>query len=424
MNSAKTTVQPDVDESGQILIFMVLAMSVVFIIGAITVDVGLWLSERRGAQTDADFVALAGAWELIDPGAAEADAIAAATAALTGNDEQGNATFVDEPEVDLAERCVSVDVDHGSRPLFFQIFGLANPEIGAHARACAGGIQNLGPGGSPFQITNDTAPCFNDDETPNFTIFCPLEFGAQGGDTASRGLVDTSAPGDYCSDTHGGVNTTTDHIANGIPGTCFINTAGSCNPGSVGPWYDCVSIQPGNAKDVTDGVYLRISREGACDEDGDGIDSFEESVVMVIDTGDPLTSIYEARDCDPSTSEKEISPRLIMIFVLDEDPGGNSSTGHPIYGFAGFYLGGCANETYGDITDPLDPRLDPKCQTLGNPGGGGPGGGPGGGGSDGGGEEPPGKSVVYGRFVNLITSGGGIVPPNDSTTIFGIALVE
>jgi hypothetical protein len=35
-----------------------------------------------------------------------------------------------------------------------------------------------------------------------------------------------------------------------------------------------------------------------------------------------------------------------------------------------------------------------------------------------------GQCVVYGRFVNLILSGGGVGPPNPSTTVFGIALVE
>jgi len=80
-------------EKGQMLLIMVVAMTVVFVIGAIAVDVGLFLSERRGAQADADFVALSGAWALLDPGATEADAQAAVDATLVANDEQLNASI-------------------------------------------------------------------------------------------------------------------------------------------------------------------------------------------------------------------------------------------------------------------------------------------------------------------------------------------
>jgi hypothetical protein len=116
------------------LIFLVLVMSVVFVIGAIAVDIGLWLSERRGAQTDADLAALAGGVELV-LGGSPADAEAAATDNLAANDEQGNASFVNGTP-DATTECVTVDVGHDSRPLLFQIFGIPAPDIGAHAKAC------------------------------------------------------------------------------------------------------------------------------------------------------------------------------------------------------------------------------------------------------------------------------------------------
>ena len=52
-------------EKGQALILFVLAMTVVFVIGVIVVDLSLWLTERRGAQKDADLTTLAGAMELL-----------------------------------------------------------------------------------------------------------------------------------------------------------------------------------------------------------------------------------------------------------------------------------------------------------------------------------------------------------------------
>ncbi|HEY8766157.1 MAG TPA: pilus assembly protein TadG-related protein, partial [Dehalococcoidia bacterium] len=63
------------EEHGQSLLLLVLAITVMFVIGAIVVDVGLWLSERRGSQTQADFSALAGAYELLNPAASSSDAV-------------------------------------------------------------------------------------------------------------------------------------------------------------------------------------------------------------------------------------------------------------------------------------------------------------------------------------------------------------
>lgn len=63
------------EESGQVIILMVLALTIVFAVGAITVDVGIWLSERRGVARAADFASLAGTLSLpADPDQAEADA--------------------------------------------------------------------------------------------------------------------------------------------------------------------------------------------------------------------------------------------------------------------------------------------------------------------------------------------------------------
>ncbi|HUF52951.1 MAG TPA: Tad domain-containing protein [Dehalococcoidia bacterium] len=122
------------NERGQMVIIMVLAMSVVFVIGAITVDIGLWLTERRGAQADADLIALAGGVEL-QLGGSPADALAAAHASMARNDEQGNLSFV-EGSPEATSECVTVDVRHETRPLFVQIFGLNEPDVGAHAMAC------------------------------------------------------------------------------------------------------------------------------------------------------------------------------------------------------------------------------------------------------------------------------------------------
>ena len=52
------------EQRGQVIIMFVGLFTAIAVIGVITVDFGLWFSERRGAQTDVDMAALAGVQEL------------------------------------------------------------------------------------------------------------------------------------------------------------------------------------------------------------------------------------------------------------------------------------------------------------------------------------------------------------------------
>ncbi|MEX0749830.1 MAG: Tad domain-containing protein [Dehalococcoidia bacterium] len=470
-------------ERGQmIMMFALLVVPITFVLGAVAVDASIWQSERRGAYKDADLSALAGALELAKPVPDGVGAEDEAYASAATNDEAGNAGQ-DPLKVDVTvdNSCfpnddrddgVSVNLTHESRTFFSSIFGMElAPDIGAHAKACAGAagtatLNNF----VPFEIDHETSPCFEVGQ-PVFTKMCGIEYGAQGG-PAARGLIDMSAPDDYCSDTQGGVSNVDEMIAGNVDlGDCEINTSGDCDPTNVGPWYDCVSIQPGNAQKILDGVRMRIAKEELfpstpCDPDGNGIHEFADVVRIVTDTGNPTTSIYEAVDCDLDTEGDQISPRMVTIVVLEEKPSGNASQGRPIWAFAGFYLIGCASEVI-DSIDEDHPDLNKKCDIdnsngnssaapLGSanaefvqfnagqgqcgrgnqatctpiPGGptatptpddGGPGGGGPGGGGPGGGV---GHVVVYGKFVNLITAGSGTTAPTEATTIFSISLVE
>jgi len=378
---------------------------VIFIVGALAVDVGLWLSEKRGAQTDADFPALAGAWELLPQVGNAATAQTAVDDWATDNDETAN-LVVDNVVIDDScfnqgtDDAVAVDVTHGSRSLFFSIFGIVDdPDIQAHAKACAGAAQGVG-NIVPFQIDDNPGPCFDANEQPVFASFCPLELGAQGGNP--RGMLDLEAPGGYCSDTTGS-GSIEDLIEWGAPGTCLISTSTTCDPANNGPWYECVGVQTGNPQKVLNGTNARLLRDGDCDAsygDGDGIDEFDET--LELQSGSPTTGVYLPRDCDAGTDGVQISPRLVTIVVLEEDPPTNAgNTGFPILAFAGFYLSGCTPEGVPvDSQDDVDPDCDPNFSA-------------------------PGHSTVWGQFMKLILSGGGGVgPPNDQTTIFGISLVE
>jgi hypothetical protein len=120
-------------ESGQVLILWILAATVILAIGAIVVDVGLWLTERRNAQMAADFAALAAASELSDP-AGNPQAKGLEFAARNGFTDGLNGVTVDVNTPyngDSAE--VEVTISQGSPMLFTGIFKIGAFDIGARA---------------------------------------------------------------------------------------------------------------------------------------------------------------------------------------------------------------------------------------------------------------------------------------------------
>jgi len=427
--------------------------TIIAVVGFVVVDFGLWFSERRAAQTDADLPALAGArecmLELASGGAYAGDPEGAVENWFNLNNG-GNASLY---SVDASCPCVDVIVKHESKTLFSSFFSPVFDEvagnIGAYARACAGAA-NAPEKVTPFATDNNSAPCFNADETPNFTTLCGLEFGAQAENP--RGILDLETKEDGPCSQASGSGDIEDTIAHGAGGLCIIDeTPGSCVEGAMGPWYECAATQTGNAQKVLVGTAARIGHEPLCDgPDANNIDGFEESVDLIFDTGDPATSVYQAKDCEPNTAGNQTSPRLITIIVFDEYPTDNN-TGYSIVAFASFYLAGCAvgeetgNECTNDVDDDYDGKindgckkqgddsetgvqcdnnldddgdkkindgcpvviteedLDPKCQQQ---------------------SGGIGHVVVFGKFVRLVTSGGGIGPVDPSSTTFGIALVE
>jgi hypothetical protein len=458
-------------ERGQML--LVVAMLIVpisFALGAVAVDATMWQSERRGAQKDADLAALAGAWELVGTNSTASDAEDAANANQATNDESGNADVLN---LTVGTDCeggddggrlshVKVDIDHDSRTFFAEAFGVAVPEIGAHACARAGSTLS-GTDIVPIEMSNNIGPCWVDDPgstnpnrtQPNLGAACPIEVGAQGGNP--RGVLDLQAPGNYCSRS-GGSGDLEDLIADGAPGRCDIhlNPGAGCDPDNNGPWYDCVAVQTGNPQKILDGFETRIARETLdCDIDNDRIEELDEVVKLVFDSPDPWKRIYEARDCDFSIAETQPSSRLITIIVLDDSPPPGNE-GHPIVGLAGMYVMGCWESNDDPPVPATQGDLDPYCRRGGQvaltgassthqvslpahhrcghtssptctpvptntPTGPTPTPTPGGGGGGGGGI---GHQIVFANFVNLTLAGGQVGGWNPNSTLVGISLVE
>ena len=155
-------------QRGQMLVMLVLTLSVTFIIGFIVIDFGLWFSERRGAQKDADLSALAAAQELLsltklsDGNALDvqdaANARALDYAAKNDVADPDNVHLPDPVDSALWTACwedigdtsdvmdtYPLDIGHPTGALFGTIFGFTGLEdLGAHARACVGSV--ISPG--------------------------------------------------------------------------------------------------------------------------------------------------------------------------------------------------------------------------------------------------------------------------------------
>jgi hypothetical protein len=126
-------IRRDPPERGQVLILWILVFTVILVMGAIVVDVGLWLTERRRAQLAADFAALAAASELRNSASA-AEARGLEFAARNGFENVPNEVEVDvntpyngDPDM------VEVTIKQGSPMLFAGIFDAGAFDIGARS---------------------------------------------------------------------------------------------------------------------------------------------------------------------------------------------------------------------------------------------------------------------------------------------------
>jgi len=358
-------------QRGQVLIvFAMIIVPVTLVLGVVAVDVSAWQSERRGAQKDADYSALAGAYELLSTIQDANVARAAAQDNADINDEEGNAGIIGNIEVDNS--CwhtdvldsVMVNVSHEGR-LFFGDAFINVPDIGAHARACMGtpiegkGIFPLG-----IQVRGYQSDCFQPDpndpggpEIPIFGQFCRLAFAGADLSSGEGGwlrLFDDG--GNSCSANNtGGGNQLQGEIRNGgadttcyvaPPGTTSADCYGSPPPDWVTPYVNyCVFPKTQTFNQPTQRAFTDLlSGEGECDAEygnGDRRDDFLEVVEAI--NGDPNpppgTTTFAKRDCK--------SPRLVQLVIVEQfDVSGNRAA--PILAFAAFYIHGCHLDENGD----------------------------------------------------------------------------
>ncbi|MCH8901153.1 MAG: hypothetical protein IIC88_02530 [Chloroflexi bacterium] len=334
------------EQRGQTIIFFVGAFTVIAIVGAIVIDFGVWFSERRGAQTDSDLIALAGVYELLTSGSAFADVDIATQQSAVANgvdpveDLQNLAVrsleFPDGYETD-PDYChtatdtggrlnaVVLDVDHDSRAFFAGIFGIGSPDIGAHACARAGSLRDTS-GLRPWSVPRFTSDCFEWNEEageyiPQFGEVCIFRI-----DNPSQVGAIRLGPdeGDECSGPgSGGANVYRENIREGSPAICEIGEMIDTEPG----------LEPNPTKQA---LADMLATEGVCDAlnsaSPDTIDDFDESFVPISDIILGPTATFVAANCE--------TPRVLSIVIVDEFDGtGFDSV--PIVGFAAFFLVAC-----------------------------------------------------------------------------------
>ncbi|MDP2673399.1 MAG: Tad domain-containing protein [Dehalococcoidia bacterium] len=390
-------------EIGQALILWVLAATIIFAIGAITVDFGLWLTERRGAQKDADAATMAGAFELLSQdfvNLANNNFPAVKTAAEDAAYEWADLNGVAAPDVhDLVvddTDClgpspvvdtVQLAAEHHTRALFTSIFGLGVPQIGAPAKACLGSI-NTAHGLLPVgvQVSGVDSDCWADlsvppdgVEDPLFGQECTLTFGASEQTSGEAGHLRLFDDGSFdCSGTGtGGGNTYFDELESGGANTdChvykyFLDPSKSCDDDPGGCVYPLTGVAPVPQSNALQDL---MASEGECNAENnsgssDPHDEFLEVVYAVNGDATPSPATLFARyECT--------SPRLVSLIILPHfDVQGNAP--QPILAFASFFIKGCVN---------ADGLFSATCDL---PGG-------------------QGQIKLRGHFVNLLETAGGV----------------
>jgi hypothetical protein len=354
-------------DRGQALILFVLAMTVILVIGVIVVDFSLWLTERRGAQKDADLATLAGAMELLQQDFVNpSNNDDAATRAAAEDAVYDWADYNDLPSADVHNvkvenrNCfghspvldsVRLDAEHHGGPLFISIVDpLFSTKIGAPARACIGSVvtaKGLLPVG--IQISGVDSDCWDDvngdgSEDPLFGQECVLTFGAGDQTSGEAGNLRLYNNGSLnCSDNNTGGNQTykNEIESGGANATCHVykyfgDPSKTCANDPGGCVYPLTGV--GSTPELTAFENL-IASEGECDAtfgDGDGVDQFLEGVEAVNgDTTPSPETVFAKRECT--------TPRLVSLIIIKNfSSQGNRAL--PIEAFAAFYIEGCTND--------------------------------------------------------------------------------
>ena len=347
------------DERGAAVIWFAVFVLISIMGGAIVIDYGDVVVERRDHQKSADSIVLAGIQELpedsllADQFAREWGLRNGISASDIVNLNVDNSCWSEHPADDPAKiDSVSVDVSRPARLFLLSELGFSF-DVGAHAKACVGSLRET-EGLRPWSISILNSPCFqhtggDTDDPYNYEPLygeeCTIRLESPSSQVGSIRLGDEE--GDECNESGGGASKYKENIIEGSGATCEIGQIIDTEPGlQVGPTFDAL-------------LTLLIS-EGACDDawgNSNGYDELLESFSISDPTPGPDT-VFTPRDCgwdeDPGTPD---TPRFVSLVLIDEfdDPTGFDS--EPIIAFAGFFIDRC-EVIEGDGTFTSYPQCD------------------------------------------------------------------
>ncbi len=353
------------DCRGQAIVMGAVAVWLFAMFGALSVDVGLLVNERRDVQNAADKAALAGALQLkLESSDTGADALLAADDWAARNGVVGADAYT--RTLVHADVCfggsassppLGVMVTVGREPASFAV-GLLNLDswnASATAIACAGRPSDM-IGMLPFAIS-ESSTCFSGG-APKLGEFCDIVV-----DTSASGLIGELgiAPNGACADGNSSANVLKANIINGANVKCAVGDSIQGNSGH-------------NVGKTKSGIETRIAGEGLCDANspvtnalftagnnalnaysstplasptrGDGHDDFFEVWQYHGDASDPAAHIAPY-DCDPSTPGIQTSPRNVTLIVVQDFANPDGAAGPKSYivqGFARVYLEGCTDK--------------------------------------------------------------------------------
>jgi Flp pilus assembly protein TadG len=362
------------DDSGQAIVITVFALFFFALLGALSIDVGIYVNDRRDAQNVVDKAALAGALELTltsgATGSAEATARANEWATRNGIDlSDPNITL----NVNVVNTCfsnndpvptgVEVTIDREAASVFLGFVpGVTDWNVRALAVACAGRpIQAFGF--LPFALSR-TGPCFEPDGMggyrPRLGQRCLIQ--SEQSSSGSNGQLGFPGSATTCSGGNSSGNVFGNQVGAGVQLTCSIGDVVRANDGqNVGP--------------LSTGLQQRLATDGVCQaayvsSGGSNLDlavaSLALSAAVDVPLAGPWTTtnarddLYEvwqyhndldrhpaegltARDCNPNTPGHQTSPRSVQLVVVHDwaNPDGPSAKTYYVRGFARAYIEGC-----------------------------------------------------------------------------------
>ena len=340
-----------------IFMFVFFVMTTIAV-GAVALDYGSLVVERRDQQKSVDSIVLAGVQELPDD-TILSDQYAREWGLRNGvadteivNLTLDNTCWNDHPDDDPDQiDSITADISRPGQLFLLGELGFSL-DVGAHAKACVGSLREA-EGLRPWSISILESPCFDyngvvgdpieeadvTNYVPQYGQECVIRLESPSSQVGSIRLGDD--PGDPCDETGGGAAKYVENIEEGSDAVCEIGGDVDTEPGlQVGPTLTALEnlLAGEGACDAAHGEYPLGSPEDPYDE---LLESFNSPGgppgpdTIFVPLTCPGSPIF---DGDPGTPDTVRFVTLVLIDAFDSPTGFDTEE---IVAFAGFFIDRC-----------------------------------------------------------------------------------